>query len=147
MCDGVCVNVVVEMGGCSLCDRSWSHLTIDVRPSHSGHRLCSNTLSHIHLPPLPYPTLPYLNTRARVRTWVDSSVNSQSSMNSQRWKREVSLVWGTACTRATMASVMAFLYSKPPGCTYIHTYMHTLCVFDGVRAGVVVRERWLIVWG
>lgn len=43
-----------------------------------------------------------------------SSENSQSSMNSQRCRREVSLVSGMVVMSSTMLSTMLFLNSNPP---------------------------------
>ena len=43
-----------------------------------------------------------------------SSENSQSSMNSQRWSREVSFVSGMVVISSTMLSTMLFLNSNPP---------------------------------
>ena len=43
-----------------------------------------------------------------------SSENSQSSMNSHRWSREVSFVSGMVVISSTMLSTMLFLNSNPP---------------------------------
>mmetsp|Transcript_31656 Transcript_31656/g.97836 ORF Transcript_31656/g.97836 Transcript_31656/m.97836 type:complete len:229 (+) Transcript_31656:1560-2246(+) len=53
-------------------------------------------------------------TPTRCRICVDRAVNSQSSMNSHRWKSDDSLVSGITHIRAIIASTIAFLKSKPP---------------------------------
>ena len=50
----------------------------------------------------------------RWRICVESAVNSQSSMNSHRWKSELSFVSGIASTSSRIESTIAFLNSKPP---------------------------------
>mmetsp|Transcript_3374 Transcript_3374/g.9898 ORF Transcript_3374/g.9898 Transcript_3374/m.9898 type:complete len:225 (-) Transcript_3374:1032-1706(-) len=53
-------------------------------------------------------------TPTRCKIWVDSAVNSQSSINSHKWNRDDSLVSGIAHMRAMIASTIAFLKSNPP---------------------------------
>ena len=76
-----------------------------------------------------------------------SSENSQSSMNSQRWSRDVSFVSGMVSISPTMLSTMLFLNSNPPSSrkkaakklTYVcccwkwffYCDECKICVFDG----------------
>mmetsp|Transcript_10020 Transcript_10020/g.19111 ORF Transcript_10020/g.19111 Transcript_10020/m.19111 type:complete len:303 (+) Transcript_10020:3613-4521(+) len=50
----------------------------------------------------------------RLRIWVESMVNSQSSMNSHRCRRDDSVVSGTRRMRETMPPTMDRLNSNPP---------------------------------
>lgn len=63
----------------------------------------------------------------RCRILVASTVCSQSSMNSQRCARPVSLLSGFSSMMLMMQSTMARLYSKPPFRTHAR-YLHSLFI-------------------
>mmetsp|Transcript_25184 Transcript_25184/g.54741 ORF Transcript_25184/g.54741 Transcript_25184/m.54741 type:complete len:225 (+) Transcript_25184:1555-2229(+) len=72
---------------------------------------------------------------SRCRICVERNVNSQSSMNSQRWERPASLASGISCMRTRMEFTMAFLYSKPPSSrsTLLRKFMSARCFCGNLR--------------
>mmetsp|Transcript_2163 Transcript_2163/g.6155 ORF Transcript_2163/g.6155 Transcript_2163/m.6155 type:complete len:209 (+) Transcript_2163:566-1192(+) len=75
------------------------------------------------------------STPRRWRICVESSVNSQSSMNSQRWPRPASRASGTLEMMTRMVSTMAFLYWKPPSSrsTFDRKVISTRCFCGNLR--------------
>mmetsp|Transcript_21656 Transcript_21656/g.69953 ORF Transcript_21656/g.69953 Transcript_21656/m.69953 type:complete len:209 (+) Transcript_21656:1172-1798(+) len=79
---------------------------------------------------VPGPSMP-----RRKRICVDSSVNSQSSMNSHRCDRPASLASGTRAMMTSRVSTMAFLYWKPPSSrsTFARKVMRRRCLCGNLR--------------
>mmetsp|Transcript_13061 Transcript_13061/g.42265 ORF Transcript_13061/g.42265 Transcript_13061/m.42265 type:complete len:209 (-) Transcript_13061:918-1544(-) len=75
------------------------------------------------------------STPSRYRIWVESSVNSQSSMNSHRCERPASLASGTRAMMESSVSTMAFLYWKPPSSrsTFARKVISSRCFCGNLR--------------
>mmetsp|Transcript_5709 Transcript_5709/g.12563 ORF Transcript_5709/g.12563 Transcript_5709/m.12563 type:complete len:209 (-) Transcript_5709:1060-1686(-) len=72
---------------------------------------------------------------SRCRICVERSVNSQSSMNSQRCESPASLASATRAMMLSSVSTMAFLYAKPPSSrsTLERKVMSSLCFCGNFR--------------
>mmetsp|Transcript_21645 Transcript_21645/g.48766 ORF Transcript_21645/g.48766 Transcript_21645/m.48766 type:complete len:209 (+) Transcript_21645:2353-2979(+) len=79
---------------------------------------------------VPGPSIP-----SRWRICVESSVNSQSSMNSHRWASPASFASGTLPMTTRIVSTMAFLYWNPPSSrrTLLRKVMSTRCFCGNLR--------------